>query len=141
MVDPLRDLIGDADENSASEMSAVMHGLRAFRNVTGATVLAVHHAGKSSKDSNGRRGGQKLRGSSAIHGALDCGLYLQDTRGNMRTNWKNKAEVEIKGAKGAGIFGLELDVVDDSEGAAISAGWHHYKDLAAMEPTDEREAA
>jgi hypothetical protein len=141
MVDPLRDVIGTADENSASEMSAVMHMARAIRNATKATVLLIHHAGKSSKDSGNRRGGQKLRGSSAIHGALDCGLYLQDTRGNMNTQWKNKAEVEIKGAKGAGVFGLELNVKDDAQGAAQVAGWIHYEDLADMDPQEDDEGA
>lgn len=137
MIDPMRDNIGDAEENDSAEMSKVMHNLRIIRNITGCAVMLVHHAGKASKDSAGRRAGQKLRGSSAIHGALDCGLYLQDTHGNMQTNWKNTVAVEVKSARGAGIFGLELDVVDDEEGAAKVAGWHHYKDPDDMDPPDE----
>lgn len=137
LLDPLRDLIGGAEENSASEMSAVLHAFRAIRNITGATVLFVHHSGKSSADTKGRRGGQKLRGSSAIHGALDCGLYLSDTKGNLQTNWKNCVQAEIKGLRGAGIFGLELDVVDDADDAAVTAGWRYYSEVSDMEPPSE----
>lgn len=139
LVDPLRNVIGDADENSASEMAMVTNSLRAIRNVTGASILAVHHSGKASKQDGPRRGGQRLRGSSVIHGALDCGFYMGGTHGNMHTNWKNTVEVEIKGARGAGVFGVELDVVDDDDGAAKVAGWRYYADPDDMDPQPDED--
>jgi hypothetical protein len=125
MLDPLRDIIGDTDENSASEMSAVTHALRVVREVLGVAVVFVHHAAKQGADSRGRRGGQKLRGSSALHGAVDCGLYLSDLKTNGANQWSNRAEVEVKAARARGGFLLTLDVRDDSDenGEAIEAKW------------------
>ena len=60
----------DADENSASEMRVVMGHLRSLA-AAGATVVALHHRGKS-ESSN-------YRGSTDILGAVDVGFKLSRT--------------------------------------------------------------
>ena len=39
-------------------------------------VMVVHHMGKVGDGKGAKRGGQRLRGSSALHGATDSALYL-----------------------------------------------------------------
>lgn len=141
VLDPLRDIIGDANEDSASEMAPVMKNLRALRDVLGCAVVFVHHAGKANENSGRRRPGQRLRGSSGIHGAVDGGLYLNDVRGDLTNEWINKATTEVRAARGAGSFTLTLNVDDDDNGEAVRAAWKVTRDGAANAETDEAAAA
>ena len=125
--DPLRDLHQN-NEDSSTEMAGVYKALRALRTVLGCAVVFVHHAGKATADGEKRRGGQKLRGSSALHGAVDAGLYLtsparERDEGKRKTTMSAMVESEVKAASGAGDFGLSLEVFDDSNREAIRAQW------------------
>jgi hypothetical protein len=122
VLDPLRDL-HTAEENSSTEMAEVTSALRALRTVLGAAVVFVHHSGKAGPASQVRRGGQMMRGSSVLHGAVDGGLYLSNLKGNLRTEWINHATTEVKGARGCGAFSLTLEVKDDEGGEATQAEW------------------
>jgi regulatory protein RepA len=121
ILDPLRDL-HQAEEDKSGPMSDVMARLRALRDILGCSVLFVHHTSKSSKETNGRREGQRMRGSSAIHGAVDGGVYMS-LNDDTESHWMNKVVVELKAAKGAGRFTLTLDVQDDENGEARDARW------------------
>lgn len=125
--DPLRDLHVN-NEDSSTEMAGVYKALRALRTVLGCAVVFVHHAGKATADGEKRRGGQKLRGSSALHGAVDAGLYLtsptrQRDEDKKKTTMSAVVESEVKAASGAGDFGLSLEVFDDDNREAIRAQW------------------
>jgi hypothetical protein len=122
VLDPLRDL-HSSDENESTGMARVMGTIRALRDILGCAIAFVHHAHKSSKDNGERRPGQKMRGSSAIHGAVDCGLYLQDLDTDGQTYWTSKVTSEIKAARGAGVFTLRLDVRDEASKGAVHAAW------------------
>lgn len=122
ILDPLRDL-HLMEENDSTAMAKVTKALRILRDVLGCSVLFVHHAHKSTKDTSNRREGQQMRGSSVIHGAIDAGIYLSGTETDMRTFWKNKVAVEIKEGAGAGRFGLTLWLNNDSEGRAYDGNW------------------
>jgi len=96
--------------------------------VLGCAVVFVHHAGKATADGEKRRGGQKLRGSSALHGAVDAGLYLTSPsrdrdESKRKTTMSAMVESEVKAASGAGDFGLSLEVFDDANREAIRAQW------------------
>lgn len=125
--DPLRDLHQN-NEDSSTEMAGVYHALRAIRTVLACSVVFVHHSGKATADHEKRRGGQKLRGSSALHGAVDAGLYLtspsrvrdEDKR---KTTMSASVESEVKAASGVGDFGLTLEVFDDDNREAVRAQW------------------
>lgn len=123
ILDPLRDLHTSA-EDSSDEMSVVMRRLRTLCRVLGCAVMFVHHASKGSADTATRRPGQRMRGSGAIHGALDCGLYMSNTgTENEEGHISNRVDVEIKGAKGVGAMNLLLKIVDDATDTAVEATW------------------
>lgn len=133
VLDPLRDCHG-AEENSSSEMAVVTHAMRALRVVCGCSVLFVHHMGKTSEGggakANGKRGGQMMRGSSALHGSVDCGLYLTGLKTDKQSWWTNKAEVEIKGVRSAGEFMLTWKVEDVND-EAVAGQWTVDNDAQA----------
>lgn len=123
--DPLRDL-HDVDEDSSNAMSAIGARLRAVRDVLNCAVIFIHHSSKApSTGVNTRRPGQRMRGSSAIHGFVDGGLYLSDLETDLETYWQNNVSVEVKAARGAGTFALTLSVEDDVHGQALRASWKH----------------
>lgn len=59
-----------SDENSAQEMGAVLRVADHLVEDFGTAIVIVHHIGKQNED-NPRRGGDRLRGSSAIFGDVD----------------------------------------------------------------------
>ncbi len=134
IIDPLRDA-HTAEENSSGEMAEVMRRLRFLRDTLGCSVLFVHHSAKSSPDRANRRPGQLMRGSSAVHGAVDGGVYLQMTKAS-EDEWVNTVQVELKAGKGAGTFSLTLNVEDDDNGEAHVARWSY-----SSEPTAKGQGA
>lgn len=76
IVDTLARSIPGAEENSAKDLGVVVEHLDLIRTVSGATVLVVHHMGKN--------GAQGMRGSSALHGAIDTGLEVVGDRESVR---------------------------------------------------------
>lgn len=73
------------EENSAKEMGELINGAREVRNATGATILFVHHTGKS---------GDVERGSSALMGAVDAALFLEGPRGQLRLSCTKQKDAE-----------------------------------------------
>ena len=59
IIDALIDVIGDADENNASQVQAAFHALRSIAENTKVAIVMIHHAGKNGV----------YRGSSAIEGS------------------------------------------------------------------------
>ena len=117
-LDPLRDIHG-AEENASDGMRLVMRNLRVIGELLDCTVAVPHHLNKGGE---GKRGGQRMRGSSAIHGSTDSGLYLSGLE-STGDRISNTVEVEIKGARGAGNFDLVLDIVDGPDGTSERASW------------------
>jgi hypothetical protein len=72
IIDPLT-AYHSGDENSVLGLAPVLQYLDRLRRTTGATVLVVHHSNKKGSG----HGGNRLRGTSALHGWLDSGLYLE----------------------------------------------------------------
>ena len=130
VLDPLRDL-HTQEENDATAMAKVTKRLRDIRDLLHCSVLFVHHAHKSGQGTSGRREGQRMRGSSVIHGAIDAGIYLSGTETDMQSYWTNKVAVEIKEGAGAGRFKLTLNLKNDHEGRAYDAAWEVEKDVGA----------
>lgn len=120
VLDPLRD-ISSAAEDKSDEMSPVMRRLRLVGELLECTVAIVHHAGKTTADTSKRRPGQRLRGSSAIHGSTDSGIYLGNLDGDGANLFRNIVDSEVKGARSAGRFELTLTIEDNADGEAIRA--------------------
>jgi hypothetical protein len=72
LLDPLIRL-HRADENSASEMSIILDGLRKLARSSQTAILLVHHSRKAAA----ANGGTGLRGSSDLHAFGDSNLYLR----------------------------------------------------------------
>jgi hypothetical protein len=128
-LDPLSDLHGKK-EDSRDEMSVVMSHFRATQRVltehAGASVsiVFVHHSGKDSADTKGRkRGGQKMRGSSAIHGAVDFGIYVMSPDGDKQSTFVGTIESEVKAARGGGVYQRTIKIEDDASNNALRVTW------------------
>lgn len=98
ILDPLRKL-HTADENDASAIEELFAPLFEIQDAYGVAIMLVHHMGKGPTDGrNARRQGQRLRGSSAIHGATDSALYLsargEGTEKRVTVQPEHRAEVE-----------------------------------------------
>jgi len=122
VLDPLRD-ISSAAEDKSDEMSPVMRRLRLIAELLGCTVAVSHHAGKPTKETAARRPGQRMRGSSAIYGSTDSGIYFGLRGGDGVAKFELDIDVEIKGARSAGHVTAVLEVEDDGEGQATKASW------------------
>ncbi|HET9621005.1 MAG TPA: AAA family ATPase [Kofleriaceae bacterium] len=134
VLDPLRD-ISSAAEDKSDEMGPLMRRLRLVGELLGCTVAIVHHAGKASENTAKRRPGQRLRGSGAIHGSTDSGIYLGELDGDGSSVFRNTVDSEIKGARSAGRFALELKVEDDEQGEAVRATWTVTRDTGESKPS------
>lgn len=109
--DTLNLSIGDADENSARDMSKVFRHAQAMAKSTGAHVLFIHHVGTNDKG--------RPRGSSAMTGTLDTLLTLvkaEDETGNAAMLLQKKQKRIRKGeALAFRVESFEAGVDDDGE--------------------------
>jgi AAA domain len=140
VLDPLRD-IHSAEEDKSDGMRDVMRRLRLLGELLGCTVLAVHHAGKPGEATAKRGGGQRMRGSGAIHGSTDSGIHFLDCDGDGVNEFENTVESEVKGARSAGIFKLGLRIEDDAGGEATRATWTYTREPGAKRPAATTKAA
>jgi hypothetical protein len=139
VLDPLRDL-HTGEEDKSDSMSVVMRHMRIVATLIGCTVLFVHHSAKSGADTAKRRQGQRMRGSSAIHGSVDSGVYLSNLTGDGVHTFTNEVTSEVKGAKSAGHFSLSLEIDDGPDGTAIKATWKVSREGVRMRaPTESLE--
>lgn len=138
VMDPLRD-VHSAEENSSDDMALVMRHVRVLGQLIGCAVMFVHHMGKVSADSPKRRQGQKMRGSSAIHGSLDCGIYLSGLSGDGETEFTNDVYSEVKGARSGGSFSLTLKVTDNEHHEAVCCSWQTGEASKEIRPVKEAE--
>lgn len=74
------------EENSATDMSVLIHNLDLLRRITGACVLIVHH---------NTRGTEHARGSTAIEGGVQTELLMvKDKRGAVRLKTVKQKDIE-----------------------------------------------
>lgn len=74
IIDPLARFFS-GDENSVREIGRLIGGLDELIQSCGVAIMLVHHTSKPTKD-DPREGGLRLRGSSALFGAVDSALLL-----------------------------------------------------------------
>ena len=74
IIDTLTTTVGDVDLDKAVELQTrVLRPLRELAQTYDCAVVIVHH---SRKNSGGSRRGSNMLGSVALHGWVDCALYL-----------------------------------------------------------------
>lgn len=99
VLDTLARAMPGVDENSAEEVGIVIAACDELKFELGATIMPIHHAGKDIE--------KGLRGSSAIHGALDASLQITGT--GDRVTVKNDNQ---KDAEQAAPFVLEMRKIE-----------------------------
>lgn len=109
LLDPLIRL-HRADENSASEMSVILDGLRGLARSSGTAVLLVHHARKAAAGN----AGAGLRGSSDLHAFGDSNLYLR----RLTQDSVLELKIEHRAAAAPAPMRLKLWVDEGSEPSA-----------------------
>lgn len=105
ILDCWRDLFA-GDENAADVVSAAWGSVRSLATALNCAVVVVCHFGKSGSD---KRGGQKIRGSSALHGKLDAGIYLV---GDGQDAEVVRAEFECRDQDGDEVAPMYLRLAD-----------------------------
>lgn len=106
IVDTLARSMGGAEENSATDMTVVMNGVKRIIEASGACVLLIHHTGKAP--------GKGARGSNALLGAVDTMLAIsRDGLSAQRTITLEKSRDSEDGVKVA--FSLMPVVVGVNE--------------------------
>lgn len=144
-LDPLRN-VHSAQENESDDMIEVMRTLKMIAHVvevaqgSPCAIATPHHLKKPDRKVQEQiRAGEELRGSSAIWGAIDSGLYLHEAEGG---DGEKKFAVEatsvIKSAKSAGRFTLLLEITDDANDEAVCARW--TRSVGGQAATEERVA-
>lgn len=128
VLDPLRNING-GDENDSTAMREAFEALKMIGALVGCTMIIPHHMRKlDRKAGKGGRPGERLRGSNAIHGFIDSGIYLDEAEGgDGRQTFVNEVTSEVKSARSAGTFELKLTVDDNAEGEAVNARWNNGK--------------
>jgi archaellum biogenesis ATPase FlaH len=106
IVDTLQMALGDADENSASDATAIMRNCRRISDALNCAVVLVHHAGKDTA--------KKARGSSAYTGAADTVIYMSGTKSQ-----KTLVLQKQKNGPGGLTCTGKLLPIDDGEGCYL----------------------
>lgn len=109
LLDPLIRL-HRADENSASEMSVILDGLRKLARSSKTAILLVHHARKAAAGNSGAG----LRGSSDLHAFGDTNLYLR----KLSQESVLELKVEHRAAAAPAPVRVKLRVDDQAEPSA-----------------------
>lgn len=111
VIDTLNRAAPGADENSSSDMGALIAGAKDLQAALGGLVLLVHHSGKDQT-----RG---LRGHSSLHASLDSAIQV--SRDGERREWM---VAKSKDGRDGAAHGFKLEPVElgtDSDGEAITS--------------------
>jgi hypothetical protein len=98
IIDPLYLCFGGIDTDRASQMYPYLKWLLYLRNEYGCAIALVHHFSKSptAPGSSRRQGGQRLLGTTTLHGWVDSALYCEALE-EERTGWVgSRLELEFR---------------------------------------------
>lgn len=79
ILDPLY-LMFDGDLNSSKDLNPTLSWLIELRTKFNCGILLIHHWKKSSKDTAGMRGGQRMLGSTTLHGWIESAWYITSSK-------------------------------------------------------------
>ncbi len=74
--DPLY-LMFDGDINSAQELNPILAWLLQLKVEFKCAIMLIHHWNKGSKNNAGSRGGQRMLGSTTLHGWIESAWYIK----------------------------------------------------------------
>lgn len=104
--DPLYLMFG-GDIASAQELMPILQWLLYLKNTYKCGILVVHHYNKSSE---GKRGGQRMLGSTTLHGWIESAWYLQSVPVDMGDVAEVILEREFRGAGLHHKLDLEIEM-------------------------------
>ena len=113
VIDTLAQTTPGANENAGEDMGPVLSNIKAIQSATGATVMAVHHAGKDLT-----RGS---RGWSGIKAAAEAQLEVVRDE---ETNQRHVRIEKMKDGEDGARYGFQLEVLQvgvDEDGDAITS--------------------
>lgn len=110
VLDPLY-LMFEGEINSAKDLQPILQWLLALRNDFKTSVIVIHHWNKNGGSS---RGGQRMLGSTTLHGWTDSSLYLN--RSDDGTGEISKVEVEREFRAAGMMPKLELSITMGNAG-------------------------
>lgn len=114
LVDTLARNFGPGDESSSRDMGAALDTCAAIRDMTGASVLLIHHSGKDAS--------KGARGSSALYGGVDAEYQMSRQPDGTVLLVNNK----MKDAPRHPPITLRFEVVElgifDDEGEQVTSG-------------------
>lgn len=90
----------DGDENSARDMGGFINVCDALRDKFGMAMVVVHHSGKMNKDTS--------RGSSAIRGAMDWEIKIENKGGARSLIFTKQKEGELPAPMGFTLKQVEI---------------------------------
>jgi hypothetical protein len=73
ILDPLYLVLGDVDENNSRELRPILNWLNAIKFKHHCSIIIVHH---NAKHNVSPRGGQRMLGSTTLHGWVESAIYL-----------------------------------------------------------------
>jgi hypothetical protein len=133
ILDPLGMMLGTINLNLSHELQPFLKWLIQLRYQYGCAVSLVHHIGKANQNTVGRRAGQRLLGSTALHGFVDSALYTT-SRDDPRDGWTRVViEREFRAMEpqkpiemawhfdAPGSLGMQLEVANQDLSGAILA--------------------
>lgn len=124
--DPLY-LMFDGDLNSAKDLNSALGWLMGLRNSYGSAIMLIHHWNKNGQSN---RGGQRMLGSTTLHGWTESSMFMKRGRKNgsvilereyRAASREGKLELLFKmGDFGDPTYSVEIsDHRDESEGTDV----------------------
>jgi hypothetical protein len=87
VIDTLSRALAGGDENSSTDMGALVKNVDALRAATGAHLLVVHHSGKNK--ANGARGHSLLRAATDTEIEIEAGLIAVTKQRDLDKSWSS----------------------------------------------------
>lgn len=106
VLDPFYMLTGDLDELRAAEVKPVLKWLKTIKQQAGCSIAVVHHFKKASENTKGARSGQKMMGSTYLHGWSESSLFCT-AEDDPRSGW-TRVKIETEHRQSASRKDLSL---------------------------------
>lgn len=115
ILDPLY-LMFDGEINSAKELNPILSWLLELKNDFDTAIMVVHHWNKSGTST---RGGQRMLGSTTLHGWVESALYIESQPEELGANGKPLPKIVIeRELRGGGVLpklALEMEMGDTGD--------------------------
>lgn len=132
ILDPLIVMLGNVDENRATEVSALLQVVKMWREEFGCSVLIVHHWNKGGLE-EGERFAQHMYGSFAFHAWLESALHVMPViEAEQEKIDTVVVEREFKAAPSGRSLRLTFEI-DTQETYTYNVKFQDEKSLTAME--------